>query len=193
MSFQQDALRTESRPETLKFSNVGLFNLLGLFITASEVADTAKRAIFYGKPLDKEKFFNGLIMLRQQAQIIGDNHTIDDPVEHSGALEPVNLRLLHTAMGIFGEAGELLEALRAQMSTGKLDLVNVAEELGDIDWYKAIGHDATGVTEEDTRAKVIAKLKARYPNKFDSERAHERDLAAERKALEETTAVKGAA
>lgn len=186
MSFQQDALRTESRPERLNFNPQVLNSLLSLLITASQIADTAKRAIFYGKPLDDRKFYSGLETLANQA-----DEMLGNPAGPSDAAEgesPVNLRLLHAGLGMFGESGELLEALQKQLNGEPLDLVNVAEELGDVDWYKAIGHDATGVSEEDTRAKVIAKLKKRYPEKFDSERAHERDLAAERAALEGTTA-----
>ena len=100
----------------------------------------------------------------------------------------VNLRLLHGAIGVFGEAGELLEALQKQLSGETLDLVNIAEETGDIDWYQAIIEDETGVSEEDTRAKVIAKLRKRYPNKFDSDLAVNRDLGAERAAIEGASA-----
>ena len=44
------------------------------------------------------------------------------------------------------------------------------------------------MSEADVRAKIIAKLQKRYPEKFTSEAAHNRDLAAERTALENTTA-----
>ena len=41
------------------------------------------------------------------------------------------MRVLHGAIGMFGEAGEVFEAVVAEMNTGELDSVNVAEELGD--------------------------------------------------------------
>lgn len=188
-NFTQLALRTESRPESLQnLSKQEVLELLGVMIAAGAAIDTAKRAIFYGKPLDKEKIYTELAMLSVKAiglstLIEGGDAAIQGEENHAP-----NLRLLHATLGIFGEAGELAEALEKQMLTGELDMVNVSEELGDADWYKQIGHDETGVSEADVRAKIIAKLQKRYPEKFTSEAAHNRDLAAERTALEGTTA-----
>lgn len=188
-NFTQLALRTESRPESLQnLSKQEVLELLGVMIAAGAAIDTAKRAIFYGKPLDKEKIYTELAMLSVKAiglstLIEGGDAAIQGEENHAP-----NLRLLHATLGIFGEAGELAEALEKQMLTGELDMVNVSEELGDADWYKQIGHDETGVSEADVRAKIIAKLQKRYPEKFTSEAAHNRDLAAERAALEGTTA-----
>lgn len=187
-NFTQLALRTESRPESLQnLSKQEVLELLGVMIAAGAAIDTAKRAIFYGKPLDKEKICSELSMLR--AKTIDLLCLIEDgDATLTGEHHAPNLRLLHATLGIFGEAGELAEALEKQMKTGELDMVNVSEELGDVDWYKQIGHDETGVSEVDVRAKIIAKLQKRYPEKFTSEAAHNRDLAAERAALENTTA-----
>ena len=76
----------------------------------------------------------------------------------------------------------------AQHGTIGQTVGEIAEETGDIDWYQAIIEDETGVSEEDTRAKVIAKLRKRYPNKFDSDLAVNRDLGAERAAIEGASA-----
>ena len=186
-NFTQLALRTESRPESLQnLSKQEVLELLGVMIAAGAAIDTAKRAIFYGKPLDKEKICSELSML--SAKTIDLLCLIEDgDATLTGERHAPNLRLLHATLGIFGEAGELAEALEKQMKTGELDMVNVSEELGDADWYKQIGHDETGVSEADVRAKIIAKLQKRYPEKFTSEAAHNRDLAAERAALENTT------
>lgn len=188
-NFTELALRTESRPESLQnLTKQEVLELLGVMVAAAAAVDTAKRAIFYGKPLDKEKIYTELAMLSVKAiglstLIEGGDAAIQGEENHAP-----NLRLLHATLGIFGEAGELAEALEKQMLTGELDMVNVSEELGDADWYKQIGHDETGVSEADVRAKIIAKLQKRYPEKFTSEAAHNRDLAAERTALENTTA-----
>lgn len=188
-NFTELALRTESRPESLQnLTKQAVLELLGVMVVAAAAVDTAKRAIFYGKPLDKEKIYTELAMLSVKAfglstLIEGGDAAIQGEENHAP-----NLRLLHATLGIFGEAGELAEALEKQMLTGELDMVNVSEELGDADWYKQIGHDETGVSEADVRAKIIAKLQKRYPEKFTSEAAHNRDLAAERTALEGTTA-----
>lgn len=187
--FTQLALRTESRPESLQnLTKQEVLELLGVMVAAAAAVDTAKRAIFYGKPLDKEKIYSELAML--SVKTIGLSTLIEggDAAIQGEENHAPNLRLLHATLGIFGEAGELAEALEKQMLTGELDMVNVSEELGDADWYKQIGHDETGVSEADVRAKIIAKLQKRYPEKFTSEAAHNRDLAAERTALENTTA-----
>lgn len=94
-------------------------------------------------------------------------------------------RLLHAGLGLTTEAGEFLDALKKHLFYGKpLDLVNLREELGDIMWYLAIACSALDTTFEQEQARNIAKLKARYPDKFTSHKAIERDLTAERIILE---------
>lgn len=97
-----------------------------------------------------------------------------------------NSRLLHGAMGLATEAGELMDQLKKNIFYGKeLDLVNIEEELGDLEWYMAIIRDVLGVTQAQVQEKNIAKLRKRYPEKFTSEAALNRDLDAERAVLEE--------
>jgi NTP pyrophosphatase (non-canonical NTP hydrolase) len=94
-------------------------------------------------------------------------------------------RILHAAMGLSTEAGELLDAMKKHVFYGKpLDIVNLQEELGDIFWYAAILADTCHFTFEDTMEKNIAKLKARYPDKFTENDAVNRNLETERKILE---------
>lgn len=99
-------------------------------------------------------------------------------------LDRVNARLLHAALGVFSESGEMLEALKKQYETGELDAVNFAEEVGDTQWYTAIACDAMGVDLDAIRVKNIAKLAKRYPDRFCAEAALNRDVAAERATLE---------
>ena len=94
------------------------------------------------------------------------------------------IRLLHAGMGLTTESAEFLDALKKEIYYGKeLDKVNLAEEIGDILWYCAIALSELGVSEEVMK-KNIAKLEARYPEKFTEEKAENRDLEAERKILE---------
>lgn len=188
-TFTELALRTESRPEALQnLSKQGVLELLGVIVAAGAAVDTAKRAIFYGKPMDEQKITGELTLLSTKSIDLLNLLEDGDEMTHGAEHHTPNLRLLHATLGIFGEAGELAEALVKQMETGELDMVNVSEELGDADWYKQIGHDETGVSEADVRAKIIAKLMKRYPDKFDSDAALNRDLAVERAVLETTTA-----
>jgi NTP pyrophosphatase (non-canonical NTP hydrolase) len=97
-----------------------------------------------------------------------------------------NIRLLHAAIGVSTEAGELLDSLKKAIFYGReLDVVNFKEEIGDILWYLAIAYDELDGTFENSMDVNIAKLKARYGDKFDAARALKRDLATERKILEE--------
>lgn len=98
---------------------------------------------------------------------------------------PRNVRLLHACMGASTEAGEMLDAMKKHLYYGKsLDLVNLKEEIGDCLWYLSIAIDVLGTTYEEIMETNIAKLKARYPNKFTSEDAINRNLEVERTILE---------
>ena len=51
-------------------------------------------------------------------------------------LTPEKVDLIHMSMGIEGEAGELIDAIKKHVIYGKpLDLKNVIEELGDLEFY----------------------------------------------------------
>lgn len=92
---------------------------------------------------------------------------------------------LHQAMGIVTEAGELIDVYKKHFAYGKpMDYVNVREEMGDLMWYIINLCRLLGVNLEDELDINISKLKARYPNKFDSEHAINRNLDIERKILE---------
>lgn len=96
-------------------------------------------------------------------------------------------RLLHAAFGIVTEAGELADAFKKDLfyaGAKPIDYVNIQEELGDLFWYMALACDALGISFEDVWKQNIAKLRKRYPVKFEPEQAANRDLAGERAVLE---------
>ncbi len=95
------------------------------------------------------------------------------------------IRLLHGAMGMVTEAGEIMDMVKKHVFYGAdLDLTNLKEELGDSDWYKGIMCDAVNFTFEEIWEANIAKLKSRYGEKFKEDKALNRDLDKERKILE---------
>jgi NTP pyrophosphatase (non-canonical NTP hydrolase) len=95
------------------------------------------------------------------------------------------LRILHAAMGCCTESGELMDAVKKHILYGKpIDDVNLQEEAGDMFWYCALLADAVGFSFEDTFEKNIAKLQARYPNRFNEKDALVRNLDKERQILE---------
>lgn len=107
--------------------------------------------------------------------------------EIGGRLSEVrNQRLLHAGIGLATESGEFLDALKKHVFYGKeLDTVNLAEEMGDLFWYCALIADELGVDFADVMSTNIAKLKARYGDKFTEEKAEKRNLSVERKILEQ--------
>jgi|ERR1044071_6631229 NTP pyrophosphatase (non-canonical NTP hydrolase) len=93
--------------------------------------------------------------------------------------------LIHACMGINTESGELTDALKKFLFYCKpLDMVNVVEEIGDLLWYIAILCEYTGLSMEEIMEKNINKLKVRYPLKFSTDNANNRNLEAERNSLE---------
>jgi len=96
-----------------------------------------------------------------------------------------NQRILHAAIGCVTESGEMLDALKKQIFYGRqLDTTNVLEESGDLLWYLAILFDELGTDFETEMGRVIAKLKNRFPDKFEEDKAFNRDLDTERSTLE---------
>lgn len=75
--------------------------------------------------------------------------------------------LLHATLGISGEAGELLDAVKKSFIYNKpLDVVNAKEELGDIMWYIALACRTLNVSLEELMQMNIDKLTKRYPEKY---------------------------
>lgn len=96
-----------------------------------------------------------------------------------------DMNLLHGAIGICTEAGELLDAFKRKLFYGKeLDVTNVKEEIGDIMWYVAILLRELDLDLHELMQLNIDKLRARYPEKFTETHALNRDLQKERDTLE---------
>lgn len=94
-------------------------------------------------------------------------------------------RSLHALLGLMSETGEIADALKKHIIYGKeLDIINLMEESGDLSWYQAVLLTAIKKTMEEAMEKNIAKLKARFGDKFSAHAALNRDTAAERKILE---------
>jgi len=93
---------------------------------------------------------------------------------------------LHMVLGMQTEVAEVADAYKKHMAYGKeLDLVNVKEELGDLMWYVANLCNLHGWDLREIMNTNIDKLQARYPEKFDTDKAINRDLVKERNILEE--------
>lgn len=83
--------------------------------------------------------------------------------------------LNHMAMGVSGEAGELLDAIKVHVMYNKpLDLENVREELGDLEFYMEGIRSALNIDRGDTIVENMEKLDKRYPGKYTDEHAQQR-------------------
>lgn len=79
------------------------------------------------------------------------------------SLTPGEAHLIHMVMGVSGEAGELLDAIKKQVIYRKpLDVQNVIEELGDMEFYLEGIRWILGITREETIEGNIKKLSVRY-------------------------------
>ena len=73
--------------------------------------------------------------------------------------------LVHAAIGISGEAGEILDTVKKTWVYGKpVDRENLIEELGDIEFYLQALRDLVDVRREEVLAANVAKLTKRYPD-----------------------------
>lgn len=84
--------------------------------------------------------------------------------------------LLHMAVGVAGEAGELLDAIKKHCIYQKpLDLENVIEELGDLEFYMQGIRQQLMISRDDVIDANINKLTKRYPNgSYSNQDAQER-------------------
>ena len=111
-------------------------------------------------------------------------------------MRPVNSRLLHAAMGLCTEAGEIMDVVKRHVFYGKeLDhdaMVNLLEEAGDLCWYIfgiLIDEVSIALGQEGMENKCLAgnldKLRMRYGEKFSAFDAMHRDTVAEITALKQ--------
>ena len=71
--------------------------------------------------------------------------------------------LNHAVLGVAGEAGELVDAIKKHTIYGKpLDRANIIEELGDLRFYIQAMQNVLGITESEVLQANADKLSKRY-------------------------------
>lgn len=92
-------------------------------------------------------------------------HTLTKPgVEILESMSPDKAHLVHMAMGLSGEVGELVDIIKKHLAYNRpLDYVHLVEELGDIEYYleglrQGLYLDRNFILEEN-----VKKLSKRYP------------------------------
>jgi hypothetical protein len=180
--FVPNAVRTESVVESIQFNKDQFWRLMDASIAFGELMDIVKKSAFYNKrinPVEWEAAIKQIMYSISEVQMVpGINHEpVDVGIE--------NTRLFHAAIGMFTESVEMLQAIDTATQNGEpVDGVNFAEETFDTSWYQAIAWDELGINPETGFYTVIEKLRKRYPEKFTSDAAINRNLVAEREILE---------
>lgn len=96
------------------------------------------------------------------------------------SLDTQKIDAIHAAIGISGEAGELLDAIKKYVIYNKkVDLDNIIEELGDIEFYLQALRQTFCISRRETLKKNMDKLltgeNARYKDGgYSDEQAAER-------------------
>jgi len=155
-----DLAATEYHSELVSESD--LDSLFFSVAAVTKAADQVKRALFYGRPMTLKY-----------------DQLSSTTVEH----RPELMQLFHGILGMFTEAGELMDAMERICRGAEPDVVNLIEEAGDLTWYLALLGDYLGISVEKVREVNIAKLRKRYPDKFSLELSENRDVEAERVVL----------
>lgn len=107
-------------------------------------------------------------------------HAFVDSKKKSGydilkSLTPEKCDLLHMAVGAAGEAGELLDAIKKYVIYNKpLDLTNVIEELGDLNFYIQGIQNILRLSDSDILTQNSDKLSKRYKTGYSDKAAQDR-------------------
>jgi NTP pyrophosphatase (non-canonical NTP hydrolase) len=86
-----------------------------------------------------------------------------------------DIRLLHHTLGVAGEAGELVDAVKKHFFYGQeLDRENIIEEISDCFWYQSQLLSLLGVSIEECFQINFDKLSKRYAKGYSDQAAKER-------------------
>jgi NTP pyrophosphatase (non-canonical NTP hydrolase) len=177
-NYQELAQRTSAAPTPELFARLlnpevttALLEVCQCIILRSVDLDKIKKHIFYGKPLSTD----------------GSALSIPEITQHLLVNEK-RMKIIHGIIGIATEAGELLEKLVGLLVDGEdFDTINLKEEAGDNFWYLAELLTGADSTFSEVQRLNIAKLAARYGDKFTEFKALNRDLDKERGVLEQVS------
>lgn len=174
------ALRTESNTGPLRTNLRAFVAAISAAIASAEILDGFKKQMFYGKTeklLTKTAHY--VSILEEATAILSEGVNLDHQEEIV-----LNPRVLHGLLGFVTEAGELAAVLKKGTQGEAVDAVNIQEEVSDAAWYVAIINDELNLDFYQGLTNVVNKLIVRYPEKFDSYFADNRNLEAERVQLE---------
>lgn len=186
-AFALDVLRFESQVGKYCRASINqsaLLDMLQALVQVANALDLFKKAMFYGKDVPVGTVREQLKLAAHHALDASDAVT-NGPRYSANPSDSLSMRTIHALLGYVTEAGEVADALHANLRDGHpLDVVNVLEEFGDGDWYKAVFFDEHKVDSTVPWAMVMRKLAQRYGQSYNDQGALQRDLSAERALLE---------
>lgn len=183
-----DYIELASRTTSDKFNGdlvpfVRLRLAMEAFMRAASDLDMIKKLLFYGEDHKKSRFaltstspgssqhaITALVAENEDGPNIFPNEAAD---------------IIHGVLGSATETGEMVECIYKAIFEGEaLDLTNLTEEVFDDQWYHALICRVAHMTFEEGQRRNINKLRKRFPDRFTSDAANNRDLASERIELE---------
>lgn len=188
--YVQEAIRTDLDVDNLQVNRDLLYFVLNVLLNTGEVLDQIKKNTFYGRPVDADKLIQCSDRAQQYAKqmhaMLQTNELSEQAFDNNKTdFNTIDSKVFHSIVGLTTEAVELLEPLYENLTDEKpVDVINLLEEYGDVNWYEALGINAVDGNFEDVLGTNIDKLKARFPEKFTAENANNRDTDAERNILE---------
>ena len=152
----------QTMKDELKFTGfLQLLQICGAVINRGNELDNVKKRIVYNKDLPLEPAFN--LPSSQGLGMAFDS------------LDAHKMHMLHMAVGLAGEASEMLQQIVSYVLGAQLDGVNVREEGGDASFYIVglLNGIDTGMDETllSNKAKLLGK---RYKNGYSDKAAQER-------------------
>lgn len=95
-----------------------------------------------------------------------------DEAYSSTSCTPTQHRMINGALGLAGEAGEVVDIIKKHVQYGKaLDVALLKEELGDMLYYAGLLMLAVDTDFKEVMEMNTAKLLKRFPHGFDASRA----------------------
>lgn len=181
--FIQSVKRTESPVDNIAANKYALNRMFEMLIASGQLIDMMKKNVFYGKPFSYEKINNEIDTITKNADFFDSLADISLYFRFPQEIHGIDPRIFHGIVGIITEAIELAEVAHKAVNGTAVDKVNLKEEIGDLAWYIFLLIDAVDGDWNDILTRNIEKLRTRYPEKFTSHHAINRDLSAEREAL----------
>lgn len=157
-TYQKGTLRTESTPSHTDYvDKASILRSLRSTVQCGAKADAIKRLVFYKTSKEAPE-------------------GVPNPLQTSER----TLRLLHGVLGLQSEIAEIAEPILEYLAKGlPFDVTGLKTEIGGAQFYLAILCNALDTTLGEEMQRNSDKLKARYPDGFDVDKATNRDLSAE--------------